>query len=159
MPAYACLHLGWWEEEVVYCSKWYLSHALLWLRYIDYMLLIWKGIPDTLGEFIEELNLNIRKIKVTFNYNLKHISFLDLLIRVEQGNLVTSTYKKETAANTLLKATSHHPKSLINGIPMGQFLRICRNCSLESDYKAKTIQLYECFRERKYPHKTLRRSN
>lgn len=33
-----------------------------------------------------------------------------------------------------------------------------RNCSLESVYKTETIQLYERFRERKYPHRTLRRS-
>lgn len=33
-PSYACLHLGAWEEEVVYVSSLYCSHALFWLRYM-----------------------------------------------------------------------------------------------------------------------------
>lgn len=44
-PSYACLHLGLWEEEVVYVSSLYLSHSKLWLRYIDDIFMIWGGTP------------------------------------------------------------------------------------------------------------------
>lgn len=77
---------------------------------------------------------------------------------MKQGTRIRSTYRKGTAANTFLKATSHHPKSLINGIPTGQFLRLRRNCSQELDYRTEVTQLYKCFRERKYSHRTLGRS-
>lgn len=63
------------------------------------------------------------------------LSFLDLQITLENGQLCNSTFQKETAANTLLYATSHHPHWVKNGIPVGQFLRIKRNCSKASDYK------------------------
>lgn len=43
--------------------------------------------------------------------------------------MVTCTSRKETAANTLLRADSHHPIWLKDGIPVGQFLRIKRNCT------------------------------
>lgn len=44
-PAYACLHLGWWEEEVVYTLSMYLNHACVWLRYIKDVLMVWSGTP------------------------------------------------------------------------------------------------------------------
>lgn len=72
--------------------------------------------------------------------------------------LFTRTYRKKTTANTLLKAGSHHPKSLIKGTPTGKFLRICQTCALNSHYQVEAAQLYDRFRERNYPHRTLRRS-
>lgn len=49
-PSYACLHLGLWEDEVVYASSMYLSHCRLWLRYMDDVIMIWGG-GDTPGPF------------------------------------------------------------------------------------------------------------
>lgn len=40
-PAYACLHLGLWEEEIIYV---YLRHSLLWIRYINDVLMLWGGL-------------------------------------------------------------------------------------------------------------------
>lgn len=157
-PSYACLHLGYWEEEVVYCSESYLDHAKLWLRFIDDVLLLWQGSVESLEGFLSELNENSRNIRLTFTYDLNEISFLDLLIRIDGDHLSTKTFLKATAANTLLEATSHHPKSLVRGIPTGQFLRIRRNCSLDQDYQAESKQLYKRFRERGYPHRSLKNS-
>lgn len=42
-PAYACMHLGWWEEEVFFRSLMYISHIALWLRFIDDALVLWQG--------------------------------------------------------------------------------------------------------------------
>lgn len=39
-PSYACLHLGLWEEEVIYKMTMYLSHCCLWLRYIHDVLMV-----------------------------------------------------------------------------------------------------------------------
>lgn len=78
------------------------------------------------------------------------ISFLYLTIRLEEGKLVTKTFLKKTAAKTLLYVGSHHPKSLIYGIPVGQFLRIRRNCSKDDDYRHEVDDLYKRFTERGY---------
>lgn len=85
-------------------------------------------------------------------------NFLDLSIRLVNGRLATKTFRKETAANTLLQADSHHPRSLIWEIPVGQFLRVQRNCSTEHDYRCESEQLYCRFRERGYYHRKLRRA-
>lgn len=57
-PSYACLHLGCWEEEVVYASTMYLGHARTWLRYINNVLVIWEGSRADLTAFMEELGHN-----------------------------------------------------------------------------------------------------
>lgn len=67
-----------------------------------------------------------------------------------------SSVRKSTAANTLLSATSDHPKSLIRGIPIGQFLRTRRNCSNKQDFMSAARDLYGRFRERGYSHSCIR---
>lgn len=157
-PGYACSHLGCLEEEVVYASPMYLSHVRLWLRYIDDVLMLWEGPDEDLSLFMDELNNNSRNIRLTFTADAHDISFLDLLIRLGNSYLSTQTFRKSMAANTLLHASSHHPKSLIRGIPIGQFQRIRRNCSNELDYKQDAKEIYQRFRERGYSHRNLRRA-
>lgn len=97
--------------------------------------------PQELVSFIEELNKNDRNIWLTYSFHSEIISFLDLTIYVKDNKIFAKTFRKETAANTLLLATSHHPKSLFQGIPVGQFLITKRNCSNEDDFKAEVQQL------------------
>lgn len=134
----------------------YLGHACTWLMYINDILLIWAGSHMELTQFMDELSHNSWNIRLTFTVDPTEIPFLDLSIRLEKGKLLTKTYRKTTAANTLLVADSHHPKSLIRGIPVGQFLRIRRNCSTEDDFRRESDSLYNHFRERGYSHCTLR---
>lgn len=103
--------------------------------------MVWSGTHSELVEFMEELGNNTRNIHLTYVADPHEMSFLDLSIRVECGKLVTKTFWKETAANTLLQADSHHHGSLISGIPLGQFLRIRRNCSTEADYRLESESL------------------
>lgn len=72
--------------------------------------------------------------------------------------MLTKTYRKATAANTLLLADSHHPRPLVKGIPVGQFLRMRKNCSTEEDYHCESDMLYRRFRERGYSHRTLKQA-
>lgn len=112
----------------------YLRHVHPWIRYIDDVLVIWGGTIEELHQFISELNANDRNIKLTFTSDFQTLSFLDLSISIVNCRLVTKTFRKQTTANTLLLASSHHPPSLIRGIPIVQFLRIRRNCSNEVAY-------------------------
>lgn len=57
-PEYACLHLGLWEEEEVFNSLMYRDHVHTWLRYIDDVLMVWKGTLEDLHMFIDQLNQN-----------------------------------------------------------------------------------------------------
>lgn len=128
-PSYACLHLGWWEREEVYNHPSFEEHVALWVGFIDDVLVVWRGTMPQFELFIRELNDNSRNTFVTYKVDKDQIEFLDLLIRKEKARIVTNTFRKPTAGNTLLHATSHHLWPLIGGIPTGQFLRIRRNCS------------------------------
>lgn len=90
--------------------------------------LLWKGEIDKLHQFIEHLNQNDQNIRLTYSFDHKQICFLDLLISIEDGSLVTQTFRKETAAHTLLQADSHHPEWLKNGILVGKLLRMKPDC-------------------------------
>lgn len=121
----------------------YLGPALMWLRYIDDVLILWYGTIETLEIFLLELNASNRNICFTFSY--------DYHKRVDGGKLISKTYRKEIVANTLLEATSHHLKSLIRGSPTGKFLWMWWKCT----YRTVATQLYGRFKERKHPHRTL----
>lgn len=84
--------------------------------------MVWTGTYPELLQFMEELGNNRRNIQLTFTADRCEISFLDLRIKIIGDQLATSTFRKDTAANTLLRDDSHHPRSLIRGIPVGQFL-------------------------------------
>lgn len=116
------------------------------------------GSPQELLLIIDELNGNDQIIRLTFSYDLVALPFLAITIHVKDDKLRMKTFRKETAANTLLLASSHHPKLLIQGIPLGQFLRIRRNCSDMDDFKNESRELYGRFRDRGYSHTSIRRA-
>ncbi|XP_068114979.1 uncharacterized protein [Hyperolius riggenbachi] len=154
-PAYACLHLGLWERKDVYTLPDFDVHVKVWLRFIDDVLVVWRGSEEELERFFDRLNVNERNIHLTYTYSPTSISFLDLSVVKDGGALRTTTYRKPTAGNTLLHATSHHPPHLIRGIPRGQFLRIRRNCSSEVDFQREAAEMYDRFRDRGYGHEAL----
>lgn len=81
----------------------YLSHCILWLRYIDDIHMLCKGqlrpCEGQLLLFHDELNVNDRNIRLTFNYHSETLSFLDLQISVMGNKLIMKTFHKETAAS------------------------------------------------------------
>lgn len=50
---------------------------------------------------------------------------------------------------------SFHPEHLRKGIPKGQFLRVRRNCTNDSDFKEEAADLTRRFQARGYPRKTI----
>lgn len=118
-PAYACLHLGLWEEKNVFRFS----------MYIDEVLMVWAGSVEDLDQFINELNENAMNISLTYTHHEKSLPFLGLNIRIENNRILTKIFCTNTVANTLLLAQSNHPRSLIQRIPTGQYLKSRRNCS------------------------------
>lgn len=99
----------------MYLSPLYYAITATGTCYIDDVLMVWIGAVEETEEFMMELNGNDRNICLTYNFHHSKISFLDLSISIDQGCLSMCTFKKETACNTLLNATSHHPESLMSG--------------------------------------------
>lgn len=85
VPSYANLDLGLWEREIFLTQPITgIENVHLWIRYIDNALFIWQGSEESLIEFVQQLNVNIR---LTLNYDRNKIEFLDtMIIRDHLGN-------------------------------------------------------------------------
>ncbi|XP_044129318.1 uncharacterized protein LOC122922697 isoform X2 [Bufo gargarizans] len=109
-------------------------------------------------DFIKQLNDNQLNITLTSNISELKVDFLDLQIKVNDGRLVTSLFRKHTATNNILHFSSFHPKHLKMGIPGGQFLRLRRNCTEMHDFKMASEDLSMRLHERGYPKKVISRA-
>lgn len=151
-PSYACLVMGLWEERFIHNSSNNPFHSkiALWKRYIDDILLLWNGTQAELDNFILYVNSTSDYLAFTAEYDLNKVNFLDLTIHKGVDNLCTTIYRKPLSRNTLLRAESNHPKHLVKNIPVGQFLRLRRNCSTDSEFQSKAVDMKERFLSRGY---------
>ncbi|KAM4795913.1 dynein axonemal heavy chain 9-like [Rhinophrynus dorsalis] len=160
-PTYANLYLGFWEHEVVFGDQ--LSdlstHALIWFRYIDDLLILWDDSEESISQFVSCLNHNQNNLRLTMEKSLSSVNFLDITIfKNNHGYLSTDLYKKPTATNSLLHRTSFHPRSVLEAIPTGEFLRLRRNCSDDRLYETRVVELKNRFKQRGYGSTTIKKA-
>ena len=130
-PTYANLFMADFEDRHVYT---YHKQPLLWLRFIDDIFYVWQHSQVELDVFITYLNGVHDTIKFTSESSTDRVNFLDIVVCLTPTRtLTTSLYVKPTDSASYLHFDSAHPKHCIQGIPFGQFLRICRICSDEQD--------------------------
>ncbi|KAM4044953.1 uncharacterized protein ACNLHF_008801 [Anomaloglossus baeobatrachus] len=157
-PSYANLFLGYWEREVFGGGVPASSHAQCWLRYTDDILVVWGGTGLELEDFVRRLNSNDRNIFLTHQIGQRSIDFLDIRISIELGGAVSTTiFRKSTAVNSLLHATSGHPRSTVDAIPTGQFLRLRRLCSSGNAFETESSDMRERFISRGYSNRSIKR--
>ena len=129
----------------------FLSYIQLWKRYIDDIFLIWTGPLTELTAFHSFLNDSSNSLKFTIASDRCQMSFLDILVIKENNRLNTDLYRKPTDRNALLHGESYHPTPLKKGIPVGQFKRIRRICSVDQSFTTHAIDLADRFKQRGYP--------
>lgn len=126
---------------------------MLWNRYIDDSFLVWTG---TEKNYCCSFRCWMRMKFMLQIYN-DRIPFLDLvIIKQTEDTLITNLYGKPTAGNTLIYATSVHPKPLIRSIPFAQYLRLRRNCGTENDFKIQANALRKRLLSRGYTRTNLK---
>lgn len=119
-PSYANLFLGAWERRVFANDAYtpYLQCGLCWYRFIDDIFIIWTGSSKLLKEFIQILKHIPDNLFFTYTFDDSQIPYLDLkIMKNVEGTLGTDLFRKPTAGNTLLCASSVHPHSLVQSIP------------------------------------------
>ena len=110
-----------------------------WARYIDDMILWWRGTEQELLSFQDYLNAANPNVKPSLEYDKDKIHFLDLEIYKDvHGYLHTTIFRKEAHTNTLLHAKRFHPPTLTKNIPFGQFQRLRRICDYDLDFGIKS---------------------
>ncbi|XP_056416058.1 uncharacterized protein LOC130357391 [Hyla sarda] len=80
------------------------------------------------------------------------------LTRDQEGFIQTNVYRKPTATNTYLHATSAHPKHMKDAVPVGQYLRIRRICSTDTMFEKQARTLQKRFKERGYSQRCLKKA-
>lgn len=117
-------------------------HVVVWFCYIDNILLIWSGPDGLLQTFVQQLNINTFNFTFTMTSNTNQIKFLDIYIHKDTNGILTSSlYRKPTAGNGILHATSFHPNNLVRSIPFGQYLHVRCNCSDKVTFKKEANEL------------------
>ncbi|XP_069624236.1 uncharacterized protein [Ranitomeya imitator] len=129
----------------------------------DLIQLLQENEPDTGSteeccQFIDFLNTNTHNIFLTHSMSSSTVTFLDLQVILENGSIVTKLFRKPTATNSLLDYRSFHPVHTRMGVPTGQFLRVRRNCTDDSDFQREARELTTRFKNRHYPHGSISRA-
>ena len=90
-PPYACLAMGEFELEVFNDkTQTILDAILLWKRFIDDILILFKGSREECDQLVDWLNIIMPGvIKLKYNYSTSSLDFLDLKIMIQDGKLVT----------------------------------------------------------------------
>lgn len=154
-PSVANLFMSFWEDEAIFQSN--IPELRLYRRYIDDILIIWAGTPDSFLEFLAKIGTNRFGISFSESFSYQQIYFLDLTLFREGNKLLTRTFFKDVDRNGYIPLTScHHPRWL-GGIPKSQLLRIRRNCSNLSDYNLQANIILKRFQEKGYSLENLER--
>ncbi|XP_068098888.1 uncharacterized protein [Hyperolius riggenbachi] len=157
-PSLANLFMGWWEELRIFGEMNPFFESIFWYgRYIDDLLMIWGGPRDSLPDFLAYCNDNEFNLSFTMCSDSTQIDYLDLTLCGSQalGRVVTKTYRKACAGNSLLLASSCHPNHTLRAIPYGEMVRVARNCS-DPDALEQELDLVERrLRERGYNKKLI----
>ena len=154
VPPFANLFLGSLEEKAL--AAWTGTNPLLWLRFLDDILMLWEGDGPELTRFLEHLNSQMKAINFTMNKSQESITFLDMEIYKGHrfntiGILDIKPYKKDTNPQALLHFESCHPRSTFPTIVRGEILRILRASSDAETYTIHVTKLLTRFQERGNP--------
>ena len=129
----------------------------MYVRFIDDLLLIWKGSEEELLKFLKEINEVHPTIKFDFKCSRESIDFLDTTIKITGKKLTTTLYTKPTDRRAYLHARSYHPGATKKSIPFSQAARIRRICTNNEDFWTHANQLKKDLVNRGYNESTISR--
>ena len=151
-PTYACLGMGNYEKVVFSSDQDLLKKILLWKRFIDDVLMLFRGSEIDCQALVDWLNsLMPGVVKFKFEFSITRIIFLDLEIFIEEGKLKTDLHIKPTNKQLYLDFNSNHPDHCKKSIPYSQGLRVVERCAKPCDRDEQLSNLKTKFENRNYP--------
>ena len=123
----------------------------------DEIFFIWEHGEESLEKFLNKLNSFHPTIKFTAEYSKETINFLDVNIRLVEGELMTDLFVKPTDTHQFLDPSSSHPYHCKKGIPYSQALRLNRICSDNESFDKCCNDLEGWLMERGYNRKMIRK--
>ena len=119
-------------------------------------LFVWEHGEEPLRDFIDHVNLFHPTIKCTAEYSKEEVNFLDLAIKLIDGELKTDLFVKPADTHQILDPTSSHPYHCKKGVPYSQALRLNRICSDNTNFDKRCNDLEKWLMERGYNEKILK---
>ena len=130
---------------------------MIWWRYIDDIFFIWEHGEESLEKFLKKLNTFHPTIKFTAEYLKEAINFLDVNVRLVEGELMTDLFVKPTDTHQILEPSSSLPYHWKKGILYSQALRLNRICYDFESFDKRCNELEGCLMERGYNEKMIRK--
>ena len=96
-------------------------------------------------------------IKFTAEYSKEEVNFLDVNIKLIDGELKTDLFVKPTDTHQFLDLTSCHPYHCKKGIPYSQAVRLNRICSDNETFDRRCNDLGKWLMERGYNEKMIKK--
>ena len=118
-----------------------------WFRYIDDTFFIWTAIKKELDEFLNRLNSFHRNLRLTDERFRESLNFLDVIVKIQQGEFISDLYCKSTDGHQYLHFDSCHAGHTKTSIVYSQALRMKRICSRRSDLIVNINKLKDWFKE------------
>lgn len=110
-------------------------------HYIDDLLLVWQSDVIQLSDFIAYLNTYDDSLQFTMEHQPDTINYLDVSL-FHQDNLVhIKLYRTPKSENGLLQADSCHPNHIIKNLPIGEYVRARKSCSLDTGYSEECYNI------------------
>ena len=90
---------------------------------------IWTQSEDSLEKFLEDLNKFHPNLKFTYEKSKEKINFLDVVIKIKEGRIITDLYCKPTDGHQYLHYDSCHADYIKRSIIFSKTLQLKRICS------------------------------
>ena len=108
--SYAILFMADFKEKMLEISE---KKPMTWWRYINDIFFIWEHGEESLRVFIDQVNLFHISIKFTAEYSKEKANFLDLDIKLTEGELNTDLFVNPTGTHQFLDPTYHCKKGYL----------------------------------------------
>ena len=155
-PPYTCLGMGKFETEVFSQNSSLVAKIILWKRFIDDILMLFKGTEVECKHLVNWLNsLYPGVIKFKYEYSTEVVEFLDLKIHIENGKLETNLFIKPSNQQLYLDFFSNHPEPCKEGLVYSQAIRIIERCSKKEWSEEHLQNLRGKLQDRNYPEKLI----
>ncbi|CAH2251601.1 Hypothetical predicted protein [Pelobates cultripes] len=154
VPMYANGYMYIFEQENILTP--FQTNIAFYRRYIDDIITIWNGTSDSTTQMLETINNLDTPVRLTMT-DTQTVDFLDIRLYKEDNTIAYTLFSKPTNRNTILHATSHHPRHLINSLPNSEFLWMIRNNSTINNTHIQLQQMWDKFKARGYSNKILQR--
>ena len=153
-PPYAILFMADLEEKILSAFE---EKPMIWWRYIDDIFFIWEHGEESLEKFLNKLNSFHPTIKFTAEYSKETINFLDVNIRLVEGELMTDLFVKPTNTHQFLDPSSSHLYHYKKGRLYSQALRLNKICCDNESFDKHCNDLEEWLMEMGYSEKIIRK--